>query len=139
MGFFSKVDTDVNIKDEDDARNEESESTVRADGNGGERVGFWHVMWEDMEAEFLLLGVSSTDYWDLPPATIMKLARLKREQLENEVEERLELARITAMLTGVGVNNPKQFPKTLVRKKQEEGVDSIASSIIALKNKYKTE
>lgn len=92
-----------------------------------------------MEAEFLLLGISSTDYWDLPPATIMKLARLKREQLENEVEERLELARITAMLTGVGVNNPKQFPKTLVRKKQEEGVDSIASSIIALKNKYKTE
>ena len=96
-------------------------------------------MWEDVEADFLLLGISDEDYWGLPPSVIMKVAKLKREQMKQDVEERLELSRITALLTAVGVNNPAKFPRTLIKKEAEvvEGVDTTASSIIALKNKYK--
>ena len=96
-------------------------------------------MWEDVEADFLLLGISDEDYWGLPPSIIMKVAKLKREQMDRDVEERLEIARINALLSAVAMNNPRQFPSTLVKKEYEgvEGVDNTASSIIALKNKYK--
>lgn len=96
-------------------------------------------MWEDVEADFLLLGISDEDYWGLPPSIIMKVAKLKREQMDRDVEERLEIARINALLSAVAMNNPRQFPSTLVKKeyKSVEGVDNTASSIIALKNKYK--
>jgi len=98
-------------------------------------------MWEDIEPDFLLLGISDTDYWELPPSLILKLAKKIRETKEYEAEEKLELSRITALLTAVGINNPKNFPKTLIKdrgiKIEDTDYDAQAEALMKFKNKYK--
>ena len=96
-------------------------------------------MWEDAEADFLLLGIKDDDYWGLPPSVIMRVAKLKREQIQSDAEEKLEMSTLTAMLTAIGINNPKNFPNSFIKKPIDDygGVDNTAASILALKNKYK--
>lgn len=97
-------------------------------------------MWEEYEAEFICLGVSSSDVWSLPPSTIYKIAKLKREEKQTDVEEKLELSRITALLTAVGINDPKKFPKSMLKEKEveiDDDLDDQAITMMRLKNKYK--
>lgn len=73
-----------------------------------------------MYPEVSLLGISYTEYWEMQPIAVMKIAELKKEQTIRELNQQLELAWVSANLQGIAINNPKKFPKKPLKIKSEE-------------------
>ena len=149
MWFFAE-ETEPNISENADVKGDGGDehsdnrgwlrSLQYTDRDGKIRIKCFHELWEEYEAEFICLGVSSDDVWSLPPSTIYKIAKLKREEKQAEVEEKLELSRITALLTAVGINDPKKFPKSMLKDKEvviEDDIDEQAKMLMRFKEKYK--
>lgn len=57
------------------------------------------------------LGISYTEYWEMEPVEVQRVALMQSEKFKNEANYQLSLAWYGAVLQGIAMNDPKKFPK----------------------------
>ena len=109
----------------------------RTRGKKGGRALTWTSQWESMEVDALSLGISSIDFWELPPRVTIDLCNRKIEELKSNAQQEIDKAWLTAYYTAVGFNDPKKFPKkphkVKAEEKKEQSVDEQADALLRLK------
>lgn len=64
-----------------------------------------------MFSDVTLYGISWTEYWDMQPIEVLRVAEKKRAKLVDDTNYELTMAWYSASLIGIANNDPKKFPK----------------------------
>lgn len=99
----------------------------------------WGEYWGELESDAYLLGIDTNTFWDSTPKLVIDICNKRVEQIRQEKQEQLEIARYQSYLNMVGYHNPRKFPTDNKEKIRPNNVmdDSMQEqAILSIKKLY---
>lgn len=95
------------------------EVEVETEGVEEEGIPFFHVLWEESEADLIAIGVDRALYWHSTPKIVSKVVEKLVEKMVREQEQKEDYMIYAAQLQSLAFNDPRKL-KIPDRRKEEE-------------------